>query len=183
MLLPRAVLDSLLFLAALWTFVAPPLSLLLPIALVLPLLLLSMLLPIVLVLSRLLLSMLLPITLVLPLLLLSMLLPIALVLPLLLLSVLLLGSGLLVLTLLLLGMVLFFVLVLCVSRRSDSEKQRQNGCTGDINCVHVLSLFLPGWPALVSAGSQWSRLPSCRWLRQTREVPLSGSVAGPRSCR
>jgi hypothetical protein len=27
--------------------------------------------------------------------------------------------------------------VLCISRRSDSEKQRQNGCAGDFNCVHM----------------------------------------------
>ena len=117
MLLPRAVLDSLLFLATLWTFVAPLLSLLLPIVPVLSLLLLGMLL-LVLVLSLLLLGMLL-------------------LLVLLLLSVLWLGFGLPVLTLLLLRVVLFFALVLCISRGSDSEKQRQNGCAGDFSCVHM----------------------------------------------
>lgn len=40
---PGALLDALLFLAALWMFVAPLLSVLLPIVLVLPLLLLSVL--------------------------------------------------------------------------------------------------------------------------------------------
>jgi len=43
------------------------------------------------------------------------------------------GLSLLVLALLLLGMVLLFpvLLLLCVSRSSDSEKQGQNGCAGD----------------------------------------------------
>ena len=126
--LPCTLLHALLFLRALRTFVAP--------------LLLSVLLAIVLVLALLLLSMLLAIVLVLPLLLLSMLLPVVLVLPLLLLSMLLFGFGLLVLALLLLGMVLLFalLLVLCVSRSSKSKKQRQNGCVGDSNRVHLRHL-------------------------------------------
>jgi len=54
------------------------------------------------------------------------------------LSMLLFGLGLLVLALLLLGMVLFCALLvlLCVRRSSDTEKQRQNGCAGDSNYFH-----------------------------------------------
>jgi hypothetical protein len=175
MLLPCALLDPLLFLSALRSFVASLLlSTRLPIVLVPPLLLLSVLLPIVLVLPLLSLSMLLLLVLVLPLLLLSVLLPIVLVLPLLLLSMLLLlllglplllgmlpfGLSLLVLALLLLGMVLLFalLLVLCVSRSSDSEKQRQNGCTGDSNYFHRCYLhLLPGTYACSSASFLLSR--------------------------
>jgi hypothetical protein len=111
-------MDALLFLRALRMFMAPLLSVLLTIVLILPLLL----------------SMLGPIVLVLPLLLLSVLLR--------LLSMLLGGFGLLVLTLLLLGVVLLFalLLVLCVSRSSDSEKQRQDGFAGEANCVHTCYL-------------------------------------------
>ena len=165
MLLPRALLDALLFLDALWTFVAPLLSMLLLLVLVLSLLLLGMLLLLlVLVLSLLLLSMLL-LVLVLPLLLLGMLLlllvlvlPLLLLSMLLLLSVLLLGFGLLVLILLLLGVVLLFaalLLVLCVSRSSNSEKQRQNGCAGDSNRVHMcyLCFFQDGLRMLAQASS------------------------------
>ena len=56
----------------------------------------------------------------------------------LLLSMLLFGFGLLLLALLLLGMVLLFALpfLLRVSRRSDSEKQRQKGGAGDSNYFH-----------------------------------------------
>jgi hypothetical protein len=134
MLLPCAPLDALLFLCALWMFMAPLLSLLLPIVLLLPLRSLGMLLLLVLVLPLLLLSMLLLLVLVLPLLLLSV--------RLWLLSMLLGGFGLLVLALLLLGVVLLFplLLVLCTSRSSDSEKQRQNGCAGDANSVHTCYL-------------------------------------------
>jgi hypothetical protein len=146
MLLPCAVLDTLLFLCALRPFVAPLLGALLPIVLVLPLLLLGVLLPIVLVLPLLLLGVLLPIVMVLPLLLLGVLPPIVLVLTLLLLGMLLLlsmllfGLGLLVLALLLLGMVLLFalLLVLCINRSSDSEKQRQNNCAGDSGYFHYV---------------------------------------------
>ena len=78
--------------------------------------------------APLLLGLLLPIVLVLPLLLLSMLL---------LLSTLLWLSVLLWLSMLLLGMVLLcaLLLVLCVSRSSDSEKQRENGCAGDFQLL------------------------------------------------
>jgi hypothetical protein len=57
---------------------------------------------------------------------------------LLLLGMLLLGLGLLGLALLLFGMILLFtlLLVLCISRNSDSEKQRQNGCAGDSDAFH-----------------------------------------------
>jgi hypothetical protein len=59
-----------------------------------------------------------------------------------LLSVLLFGLGLLVLVLLLFGMILLFALLplLCVGR-SDYEKQRQNGCTGDSNYFHMGCLY------------------------------------------
>ena len=136
------------------------------------------------VVAPLLLSAYLPIVVVLPLLLLSVLLPIALVLPLLLLGVLLVlfRFGSLVLTLLLLGMVLFFalLLVLCVSRSSDSEKQRQNGCAGDSNRVHMCYLCAC---ACSSASFQSSRSQGCRWLRRTREVQLSDSAGVRRSYR
>jgi hypothetical protein len=164
--LPCGLLDTPLLLCALRTFVAALLSVLLPIVLVPPLLLLGMLLPIVLVLPLLLLSMLLPIVLVLPLLLLGVLLPIVPVLPLLLLgvllrllSMLLCGFGLLVPSLLLLGMGLLFalLLVLCVCWSSDSEKQRQNGCAGDSNCVHMC--YLCSFQVLALALAQAS---SCR---------------------
>ena len=117
MLLPSALLDSLLLG-----------MLLLP---VLVLLLLGMLLLPVLVL--LLLSMLL-----LPVLVLLLLLSV-----LWLLSMLLFGLGLLVLALLLFRMVLLFALLalLCVGRIGDSENQRQNGCAGDSNYFHYGYLY------------------------------------------
>ena len=145
MLLPCALLDSLLFLSALRLFIAALLlSMLLLPALVL-LLLLDMLLLLVLVLLLLLGMLLLP---VLVLLLLNMLLLFVLVLLLLLLSalwllsMLLFGLGLFGLALLLLGMILLFALLplLCVGR-GDSEKQRQNGCTGDSNHFHMGCLY------------------------------------------
>src|SRR5229473_2622460 len=164
MLLPCALLDTLLFRSALLLVVPLSLLLLLPVlvlpllllslllllVLILPLLLLSLLLLLVLVLPLLLLSMLLLLVLVLPLLLLSMLLLLALILPLLLLSMLLLlvvrplllmlrfGLGLLVFALLLLGMILLFalLLLLCADRSSDSEKEGQNGGTGDSTYFH-----------------------------------------------
>jgi hypothetical protein len=56
----------------------------------------------------------------------------------LLLSMLLFGFALLVLALLLFAMVLLFalLLMLCVGRSSDSEKQTQDGCAGDSNYFH-----------------------------------------------
>ena len=143
MLLPCALLDSLLFLSALGLSIATLLlSMLLP-ALVL-LLLLDMLLLLVLVLLLLLGMLLLP---VLVLLLLNVLLLFVLVLLLLLsalwlLSMLLFGLRLLVLALLLFGMILLFALLplLCVGR-GDSEKQRQNGCAGDSNHFHMGCLY------------------------------------------
>jgi hypothetical protein len=143
MLLPCALLDSLLFLSALGLSIATLLlSMLLP-ALVL-LLLLDMLLLLVLVLLLLLGMLLLP---VLVLLLLNVLLLFVLVLLLLLsalwlLSMLLFGLRLLVLALLLFGMILLFALLplLCVGR-GDSEKQRQDDCTGDSNYFHMGCLY------------------------------------------
>src|SRR5579864_5787825 len=168
MLSPRALLDALLFLGALRMPVAPLLSVLLPVALVLPLLLLSVLLPVVLVLPLLLLRVLLSVVLVLPLVWLSVLLWLVRVVPRLLLrmllrlSMLLFRLGLLMLALLLCRMVLLLVLllVLCVSRSSDSEKQRQNGCTSDPNWVHMSPLFFPN--ACVGFLAQAS---SCRVYR------------------
>ena len=121
MLLPRAPLDTLLFLSALRPLNAPLLRVLLPVVLDLPLLLLSVLLPVALILPLLLLSVLLLPLFRLPLLL----------------SMLLRGPGLLV-PALLLGMVLLFALlfVLWVSRSSDSEKQRQSRCADDSNYLH-----------------------------------------------
>jgi hypothetical protein len=58
------------------------------------------------------------------------------------------GLGLLVLALLLLGMVLLFalLLVLCVNRSGDSEKQRQNGSARDSNYLHTRYLhYLLDW--------------------------------------
>src|SRR5579871_4774055 len=156
MLLPCALLDSLLFLSALGLSIATLLlSMLLP-ALVL-LLLLDMLLLLVLVLLLLLGMLLLPVlvlllllgmlllpVLVLLLLLGMLLLPVLLLLlsALWLLSMLLFGLRLLVLALLLFGMILLFALLrlLCVGR-GDSEKQRQNGCTGDSNHFHMGCLY------------------------------------------
>ena len=134
MLLPCALLDTLLFRSALLLVVPLSLLLLLPV-LVLPLLLLSLLLLLVLILPLLLLSLLLLLVLVLPLLLLSMLLLLV-VLPLLL--MLRFGLGLLVFALLLLGMILLFalLLLLCADRSSDSEKEGQNGGTGDSTYFH-----------------------------------------------
>ena len=131
MLLPCALLDSLLFLSALRLFIAALLlSMLLLPALVL-LLLLDMLLLLVLVLL-LLLGMLLLLVLVLLLLLSA----------LWLLSMLLFGLGLLVFVLLLFGMILLFALLpLLRVGRGDSEKQRQNGCTGDSNYFHMGCLY------------------------------------------
>jgi hypothetical protein len=85
------------------------------------------------------LGMLLPVVLVLPLLLLSMLLPVVLVLSLLLrLRMMLFVPGLFVPALSLFGVVLAFaLLVLCVGRNSDSEKQQQNRCAGDPNYSHM----------------------------------------------
>src|SRR6266403_1359100 len=70
--------------------------------------------------------------LILPLLLLGVLLP--------LLSMLLFRFGLLVLALFLCGVVLLFalLLVLCISRSSDSEKQGQKNCAGDSKSLHSL---------------------------------------------
>ena len=164
MLLPCAVLDPLPFLSVPWLFIAPSLLgvlwplllrmlLLSVLCLLLLFLLLSMLLPVVLVLSLLLLSVLSLLLLFLLLgtplllsmlcllllfLLLSMLLLLSvlwLLLLFLLLRTLLFGLGLLAL---LLGMVLLFALlrVLCVSRSSDSEEQRQNGRAGESNYLH-----------------------------------------------
>jgi hypothetical protein len=64
--------------------------------------------------------------------------------PLLLSSMLLFRLGLLVLALLLCGMVLLFalLLMLCVSRSSECEKQRQKGCAGDSNPLHKCYLHL-----------------------------------------
>src|SRR5216684_9291273 len=123
MLLPGSLLDTLLFVRALGTLIA---------SLLLGVLLLGVLLLVVLVLTLLLLRMLL----------LSRLLLLSGLLWLLLLtlrlSMLLLGLGLLVLALLLLGMVLLCALLvlLCIRRSGDSEKQRQNGCAGDSNYFH-----------------------------------------------
>jgi hypothetical protein len=88
-----------------------------------------------------LLSALLLVVLVLPLLLLSALLLVVLVLPLLL-SVLLFGLGLLLPALLLFGMVFLVapLLLLCVGRSSDSEKQTQDGCAGESNYFHLCYL-------------------------------------------
>jgi len=66
---------------------------------------------------------------------------------LLLLSMLLFGLGLLGLGLLL-GMVLLIALlvVLCIRRSSNSEKQRQNGCAGNSNYSHRCYLhYFPDW--------------------------------------
>ncbi len=148
LILPLLLLSMLLLLVLILPLLL--LSLLLLLVLILPLLLLSLLLLLVLVLPLLLLSMLLLLVLVLPLLLLSMLLLLALILPLLLLSMLLLlvvrplllmlrfGLGLLVFALLLLGMILLFalLLLLCADRSSDSEKEGQNGGTGDSTYFH-----------------------------------------------
>src|SRR6202047_171095 len=154
MLLPGSLLDTLLFLRALGTLIAPLLGVLLLVVAVLPLLWLSVLLLVVAVLPLLLLSVLLLVVAVLPLLLLSVLLLVVAVLPLLLLgvllrlllfgrlplllSMLLFGLGLLVLALLLLGMVLLCALLFLprVGRSSNREKQRQNGCAGDSNYFH-----------------------------------------------
>ena len=171
MLLPGALLDSLLFLSALGLFIAPLLlsMLLLP---VLVLLLLSMLLLSVLVL--LLLGMLLLPVLVLLLgmlllpvliLLLGMLLLFVLVLLLLplsllwLLSILLFGLGLFVLALLLFGMVLLFALLplLCIRRSGDSEKQRQNGCA-DSNYFHRCYLYYCSLLTLALAQASYRRI-------------------------
>ena len=143
--LPRALPNTLLFLCTSPLFIAPLLlSACLPIGLVLALLLLGVLLGrSVLVLASLLLGMLLGLS--------------VLVLALLLLGTLLFGFGLLLITLLLLGMVLLFSLLvmLCVSRSSDSKKQRQNGRAADPNCVHMcyLSSFQLRTLALAQASS------------------------------
>jgi len=144
MLLPCGLLDALLFLTALRTFIAPLLlGVLLLVVPVLPLRLLGVLLlqVVTVLLPRLLGVLLLPVVPVLLPLLLSMLLLVVSVLLLLrLLSVLLplFRFRLLMLTLLLLGMVLFFalLLVLCIGRTSDSEKQRKNGCARNVNYFH-----------------------------------------------
>lgn len=158
MLLPGAVLDTLLFLRTLPMFVAPPLSMLLPIILVVPLLLLSVFFLSLLIVPLLLLSVLFLVLPVVALFWLSMLLLLVLIVALLLLlSVLLLGFGLLVLTLLLLVVVLLFVLrlVLRRGRSSDSKKQRQNGRAGDLNWIHscYLSSFQDGVRWLAQASS------------------------------
>ena len=175
-LLPRALLNALLFLSALRTFIAPLLlgvsllivlllpwrllsmlllTVLLPpwrllgmLLLVVPVLLLrllSMLLLVVLFLPLLLLGMLLLVVPVLLLRLLSMLLLVVLLLPWRLLSVLLLlfRFGLVVLALLLLRMILFFalLLLLCIGRSRNSEKQRKNGCAGNSNYSHQFRLL------------------------------------------
>jgi hypothetical protein len=154
--LPRALLDALLFLSALRTFITPLLlSVLLLVVPFLPLLLLVLLLVVpvlLLLLLRVLLLLVIPVLrlrllrmllLAVPVLLLrllSMLLLVVPVLPLRLLSVLLLlfRFALLVLTLLLLGMILFFalLLVLCIGRTRDYDKQRKNGCGGNSNYFH-----------------------------------------------
>ena len=170
MLLPRAVVNALLFLRALQMFIASLLSMLLPIVLVLPRLLLSVLLLLFLIVP-LLLSTLLLLVLILPLLLLSVplllflivsrllsvLLLLALILPLLLL-----GVGVLELTALLLGMVLLLplLLVLCIRRSSDPEKQRQSCRVDDSDCVHMYYLYLFQVPALDLAQAS-----SCRVRR------------------
>ncbi len=151
MLLPGTPLDALLFLRALGPFIAPlalgvlwlpilvlPLPLLSVLGMLLPLLRLALLLSMLLFVLGFALA-LLVLILVLPLLLLSALGLLVLLFWLtLLLSMLRFGLGFLVLALLLLGMVLLFalLLVLCVRRSSDSEKQRQNGCAGDTNHFH-----------------------------------------------
>jgi hypothetical protein len=173
MLLPGTLLDTLLFLRALGSLIALLLlGVLLLVVLVLPLLLLSLLLLLrvllVVLVPPLLLGMLLLVVAVLALLLLRMLL-VVLVLPLLLLGVLfrllllgrlpllLFGLGLLVLALLL-GMVLLcaLLLLLCVCRSSDSEKQRQNGCAGYSNHFHRV---LPPELLVTYACSSAKRLP------------------------
>jgi hypothetical protein len=125
MLLPGALLNTLLFLSGAGSLIAP---LLLLIILTRPLLLLSLLFLIVLILS---------------LLLLSLLFLIVLILPLLLLSLLRFWLGLLLLALLLFGTVLLFVLLilLSISRSGDSEKQRQNGCAREFNYFHSCRLL------------------------------------------
>lgn len=57
----------------------------------------------------------------------------------LLLSMLLFGLGLLLLALSSFGMVLILaaLVMLCVSRSSDSKRHRQNGCAGDCNYFHT----------------------------------------------
>ena len=162
MLLPCALLDTLLSLRALGVFIAPlALGVHLPIVLILSLMSLRVLRLLLLVGLPLLLGALLPIVLVLPLLslrvlsllslgglplLLGALLPIVLVLPFRLLSVLRLllprvlrrGLGLLMLALLLLRMTLLFarLLMLCVHRSGACQKQRQKGGAGDSNYFH-----------------------------------------------
>lgn len=159
MLLPRTPLDTLLRLCALRPFPVALLGVLWLVMLVSPprLSLGALRLP-VLVLARLLLSALWLSVLVLPRLLLSVL---RLLLPLggltLLLSMLLFGLGLPLLALLLLGTILLFalLLVLGVSRGSDSKKQRQNGCAG--NCYDLHKCYLQYWWDLTLALPDASR--------------------------
>jgi hypothetical protein len=191
MLLPRTLLDTMLFLGAVWLLVAPlALGALLPVVLIWPLpllrvlrllflvglpLLMGPLLPVVLVLSLLLLGVLSLLVLLLSLFLLGVLSLLVLLLSLLLLGVLLLLSplwllllllcllllssmllfrlGLLVLALLLCGMVLLFalLLMLCVNRSSESEKQRQKGCARDSNYLHKCYLHLVAAPVSQSS--------------------------------
>ena len=166
MLLPRALLDALLFLGALRIFIAAlllsMLLLVVPILLRLlrvlllavPVLLLRLLSMLLLAVPVLLLRLLRVLLLVVPVLLLRLLRVLLLIVPVLLrlLRVLLLAVpvlllrllsmlfrfALLVLTLLLLGMVLFFVLllVLCIARTRDYDKQRKNGCGGNSKYFH-----------------------------------------------
>ena len=137
MLLPRGLLDAMLFLGAPVRLIAPLLGVPL-LVVVLTLRLLGMLLLVVVVLTLRLPGVLLLVVPVLALLLLSVLLLVVPVLPLLLLGVL--GSLLLALrrSMLLWGTVLVCALLipLCICRTGDSEKQRQNGCAGDSNYFH-----------------------------------------------
>lgn len=145
MLLPCALVDTLLFLRALGALIALLLSLstLLRLLVFVLLLLLSTLLGL-LVLVLLLLLCTLPCLLVLLLLLSPLWLLLLLLCLLLLSSMLLFRLGLLVLALLLCGMVLLFalLLMLSVNRSSESEKQRQKGCAGDSNYLHKCYLHL-----------------------------------------
>jgi hypothetical protein len=85
------------------------------------------------------------------------------------------------LSMLLLGMVLLCALLvlLCIRRSGDSEKQRQNGCAGDSNYFHgyyLQNCWLPN--ACPSASFLLSR---CRKVRRTRKDQLFDFSAGRRS--
>src|ERR1017187_271774 len=166
MLLPCALLNSLLFLSALGALIVPLLllgALLRLLVLILPLLLLGallclliLILPLLLlglltlILLSLLLGMLLCLLiLILPLLLLRLLLLLVLVLPLLLLSMLLLGR---------LTLLLRMLLVLRVRRSRDSEKQTQKGCAGESNYFHSVSNIYGSLHSLALARASCGRV-------------------------